>query len=116
MCAAMSSTRTVVVQNFDELLLQSIDEAFSDLLGPSLNGALFHYLESKFFISRESIPSRLQDFVLAVSEIFGVLGALVFARAVAKRFYTKLGLEFTKEPRYTLLDYVDKAKMSLPSD
>jgi hypothetical protein len=108
----MSSTRTVLVQNFDELLLQSIDEVFSGVLGPRFNGALFHHLGSKFFISRESIPSRLQEFVLALSETFGVLGAGVFTRAVAQRLYTKLGLEFTEESCYTLLDYVDKAKMS----
>lgn len=107
----MSSTRTIVIQhhNFDDLLLQAIDETFSDLLGPRFNAALLQYFGSKFRTSRGSIPSRLQEFVLAVSGIFGDLSALIIGREVARRFYVKLGLKFAGEPGYTLLDFVNKA-------
>ncbi len=60
-------------KKFSSILLESIDEAFLTL-GEKTRSSIYFYLETKFLISRQDIPERVNDFSVALERIFG-LGA-----------------------------------------
>jgi putative aminopeptidase FrvX len=75
--------------------------------------ALYAHLETFHSISRDELPNRLDVLFSALEKIFGVRGSQTITKAIAKKFYLKLGLEFTDNPSRTLVEYVDQAKIKL---
>ncbi len=57
--------------NFSNVLLESIDQAFS-LLGEKAKTSIYIHLEIKFAIPRKDIPKRVGDFSDALEQIFGL--------------------------------------------
>lgn len=57
-------------ENFDSILLESIDQALL-LLGENAKSAVLFHLATKFAISRQNIPDRIEDFSEALEQIFG---------------------------------------------
>jgi hypothetical protein len=108
----MAST-TIEHHDMDYVLLDSMDHALTNLFGPNAKQAFYGYFEEKFGFTRESITLRLDKFLVALSETFGVTGVVVLGRTIAKRLYSNLGLPFKEQPAYTLLDYVKEAKIIL---
>src|SRR5665648_116466 len=60
-------------EKFDELLVESIDEAISSLGEPVKNAVYFH-LQNDFSILKKDIPNNLEEFSRIIHKIFG-LGA-----------------------------------------
>ena len=58
-------------KKFSQILVESIDEAFLTL-GENSKSLLYFYLETKFAISKQDIPKRIDDFSDALEQIFGV--------------------------------------------
>jgi hypothetical protein len=58
-------------KRFSTILLDSIDEALSTL-GENSKKAIYFHLETKFGISRQDIPERVNDFSEAIEQIFGL--------------------------------------------
>jgi hypothetical protein len=58
-------------RQFNKILLESIDEAFSTL-GESAKSPIYFYLENKFEISKSDIPDRICDFSKALEQVFGL--------------------------------------------
>jgi hypothetical protein len=56
-------------KDFNELLLEAIDAAFSSL-GESSKSAIYYFLADKFNIHKHEIPYRLDDFTRALEKIF----------------------------------------------
>ena len=71
--------------------------------------ALFKHLERTYSIKKDEIPDRLDVFVSILEDTFGE-SAKVVGKAIAMRFYSRLGLWFTEDPHKTLLDYIENAK------
>jgi len=92
----------------DLLLVESIDQALSDLLGRRAKEAIYDYLERRCYMSRDEIPGRLAEFCRILQANFGK-GGLTIQRTIARRFYSKLGKSFIDYPGYTLVDYVERA-------
>ena len=91
--------------NFEKVLLEAIDESFS-CLGESGKQTIYFHLKTEYKISKEDIPSRIEDFTEALEDIFG-LGAKLLEIKIMKNLFTKMGylqphlhtqqsLEFTK--------------------
>ncbi len=57
--------------NFSDILLESIDQAFS-LLGEKAKTSIYIHLEIKFAIPRKDIPKKVGDFSDALEQIFGL--------------------------------------------
>jgi len=57
-------------QEFNEVLLQSIDEALV-ALGEKAKAGLYFHLEHTFHLSKKDIPDRIGDFAAALERIFG---------------------------------------------
>lgn len=60
---------TIARKDFNELLLEAIDAAFSSL-GESPKSAIYFFLAEKFNIQKHEIPYRLEDFACALEKIF----------------------------------------------
>ena len=65
-----------VNQNFEELVIYSIDQAFS-VLGERSKQSIYFLLESEYKLSRKNIPNRIGDFANAIEEIFGISALLI---------------------------------------
>jgi hypothetical protein len=99
-------------REFNDVLVESVDETITDLLSRAVVDALYAHLQSFHHISRDEIPHRLDTLLTTLEKIFGASSQII-TKTIARRFYLKLGLEFTGNPSHTLLEYVDDAKMKL---
>jgi hypothetical protein len=107
------ATAMVERHDVDYVLLDSIDQALTDVFGPSAKQAFYGYFKEKLGFTKESMTLRLDKFLVALSETFGSTGVVVLGRTIARRLCSNLELVFKEEPNYTLLDYVKEAKMLL---
>jgi len=99
----------------DGLLLESMDEALTDLLGRRTREAVYDYLERNCLVARNEIPNRLDDFFKLLNETFGKGGSTI-GKVIARRLYAKLGWEFVDIPSYELVDYVATARGRLEKE
>jgi hypothetical protein len=102
--------------NFNKELLKAINEAVFSLLGQGALHSLSDYLKEHYSISPSEWPDHLDLFLGFVGSCLGPATEKTLGRAIAKRFYWKLNMEFTNNPSYTLFDYVDKAKLRISED
>ncbi len=84
-------------KNFDQLLLEAIDEGLSGL-GEAGKTSIYIHLEDLFKIRKQEIPSKLNDFSNALERIFG-LGARHLEILFMKNLHAKLEVTF-KWPTY----------------
>jgi hypothetical protein len=96
--------------DFDQLLLEAIDEGLSTL-GESSKQAIYFHLEKSFNIRKEEIPEKIEVFAYAVEKIFG-FGANFLEILIMKRLYEKLGhgFKWCKQEDFTFVEYVAAAK------
>jgi len=75
-------------ENFDQLLLEAIDEGLSGL-GEAGKASVYIHLESRFNIKKQEIPNKLNDFSNALERIFG-LGTRHLEILLMKNLHIKL--------------------------
>lgn len=97
---------------FNTALLESIDEVIRSLLSQAVLDALRSNLKNKRSINPEDIPDHLQTLSVVLKKYFGP-GAHTIEKAIARRLYSKYGLEFQKNEDYELTDYVENARSKL---
>ena len=102
--------RAIEEPEFNSLLLDSVDEALIDLLGAKFKDRFFTLLEAERQISKMAIPDRLDSFTSVLATVFGAKAAFVIGRAIAKRLYARLEIQFVEKDSYTLLNYGIEAK------
>lgn len=98
--------------DFNSLLIESIDETISSILGRTVLEASYRFMAKDCGITRGRIPDRLDEFDAALVKMFGV-GGITLSRAIAKRLCLKLGLKFVPIRDKRLVDYVKEAKERL---
>jgi hypothetical protein len=96
---------------FSGLLLESIDETITALLSRGVVESLYLHLQTVHSISRNEAPHRLGILVSVLEGIFGVKGSRTICKAIARKFYAKVDLEFFDLPSRTLIEYVEGAKI-----
>jgi hypothetical protein len=110
-------------EKFEQILLDSIDEAFSTL-GESVKKSIYFHLEHKFMIARQDIPYSIDNFSDALERIFG-LGARHLEILIMKKLHEKItcfyewngpswlvpDLTFRKYVELMRLCYEDKGKI-----
>jgi hypothetical protein len=99
-------------REFNDALIESIDETITALLSRTVVDALYAHLQTFHSISRDEVPYRLDTLFTSLEKIFGASSQII-TDAIARKFYLKVGLEFTGNLSHTLLEYVDEAKMKL---
>jgi len=106
-------------ENFDQLLLDAIDEGLSGL-GEAGKASIYIHLEGIFNIRKQEIPNKLDGFSNALQRIFG-LGARHLEILILKNLYKKVGsLCKLNEPRLlpqdlTFTKYVELIRLGYKS-
>jgi hypothetical protein len=75
-------------KNFDQILLDAIDEALSSL-GENVKMTVYFQIEDLFRIKKQEIPIRLSDFSNALEQLFG-LGARYLEILFMKNIHAKI--------------------------
>jgi hypothetical protein len=99
-------------QDFNVILIESIRETIAQLLSPKVAEKIFEHLEKVYSVKKDEVPSRLDKLLLTLKTTFGSSSAQVVGKAIARRFYSRLGLEFSDNPQRTLVGYVENAKLT----
>lgn len=99
----------------DLLVLESIDETLTDLLGRKSREAVYDYLERNCLLGRIEVPRRLDEFFRLMDDTFGK-GSKTIAKVIARKLYAKLGWEFVEIPSYELEDYIELLKTRIEKE
>ena len=100
-------------REFNDALVESIDETITGLLSREVANALHTHLLKVHAISRDEIPYRLETLFSTLEETFGLTSSKTIGKVIARNLYAKLGLSFHDNPSRTLLEYVEEAKIKL---
>jgi hypothetical protein len=92
----------------EEALLQAIDTGLL-ALGEIVRDTLYDRFDKKYQLKREEIPERLDTFHNALAVMLGA-GARVIETQIAKSLVSRLGLDFTENVDWTIVNYFDHAK------
>ena len=100
---------------FQKLLLEAVDSTLSSL-GDSARQSVYFHLEKKFDISRDEIPSRIEDFDHGLEQIFGV-GTRFLEVLMMKKLYEEMGskgkiLQLDQRKEFKFVDYVRAAQLT----
>lgn len=100
-------------RDFEKLLLEAVDEGLSSL-GESSKEAIYFHLDKDFNVRKHEIPDKIEAFVGAVENIFG-LGANFLEIAIMKQLHAKMGrqVKWHVSKDLTFTEYVTVAKRSL---
>jgi len=98
--------------DFNSLLLDCIDETFSDLFGSRIREAVYDNLARTRSLARDEVPNHLDLFFDLLEQVWGK-GSKTIGRRIAKKIYSKLGLEFVDIPNFEFADYFQAGQMAL---
>jgi len=96
-------------RGLNEEVYDSIDETLTELLSWRTREAIYDYLERNSSLARNDIPRRLEVLVKLLNAMFGK-GGNVIGKAIAKKLYLRLQLEFEEESASGLIGYVEKVR------
>ena len=102
-------------KDFQKLLLDAVDDAFSSL-GDSARQSIYYHLESKFKIARDEIPCRLEDFEDGLERIFGA-GTKFLEILIMRNLHDRVGPEegavkWNEGKEFKFVEYVKVAARS----
>ena len=103
-------------KEFNDTLVESMDETITALLSRDVTNAIYSHLERAHSISKDEIPYRLETVFSTLEKTFGGPSSMTISKAIATKFYAKLGLTFPDirdNSGRTLLEYVEEAKIKL---
>ena len=104
------------VRCFNEIVCQAIDKTLEDLLGPKVVESLYVHLGKRFGVDRNELPYRIDTVCSVLEDLFGVKGAHVIERKIAKNLYDKILLPFDDEQGSRLEDFIESAKETISAD
>lgn len=99
-------------KDFDELLIEAIDEALSSL-GESVKQAIYFHLQNQFHLFKDEIPRRIKDFAKGIETMFGP-GSKFIEILVMKKLYNKIGgfIQWDEGKEFTFTEYIEAARRS----
>jgi hypothetical protein len=103
-------------EDFDLLLLSSIDEALLSL-GEKARKSIYDYVEKNYHFSKSEIPQNLGTFQQALEKVFGI-GARFIEILIMKNLYSKTGCQLTMDTNKQLefVKYVEVARKAFVKD
>jgi hypothetical protein len=102
-------------RDFDDLLVDSVDEAVTEILGADVTPILWRYWTGDLGITRENMPNHLLKLFESIQTIFGAGGETV-GEQVIKRLYTKANIPLEYSHVRPLEEYAEKLKQILAKD
>ena len=110
---ASEKWRQHVTQEFTKEFRYAFDSAIYGIVGQDVLRSLYEYLKEHYDITPDEIPYRSDTVFETLERTFGVKGARTLGRAIAKRLYYRLNLQFVETEDYRLQDYLEQAKKEL---
>ena len=101
--------------DFNDLLIDSVGEAITDVLGARVTPAFWNHVQAYLGITKEEMANDLDTLFSALKDAFGV-GGDTLGRLVLKKLYAKVGVPFEYTPDRPLLKYVEDLKEFLAKD
>ena len=97
-------------KQFDELLLNAIDDSFTSL-GESVKQSIYFHLDEQFQLKRPQIPRCLNKFQTSIEKIFGS-GARFLEILIMKNLHLKLDISIEAEDTADInfIEYVKKIR------
>ena len=99
--------------DFEELLIEAIDEGLS-LLGESSKQVVYFHLEKTFKMNRQDIPYKIEEFIAAIERIFGS-GAKILEIKIMKCLFKKVGCtlkNYSGQKNLEFTEYVEAVKVA----
>jgi hypothetical protein len=113
--AAPAGTGKPPVSNFDQMLIESVDQALRDLLGDRTRNQIYDYLSTHYNYGREEIPERIEDFYTFLENTFAT-GSRTVGRTIIRRLFTRLGYEYVNVPGFEFFDYLEAVRARVARD
>lgn len=79
-----------------ELLLQAIDEVLESFFGRSVRTQIYRFLEKRFMLTRNEIPTSLELFSETIYTLFGQVSKQIELK-ILESFHKRLGTELEQE-------------------
>jgi len=97
-----------VSMKFDSAVRISLDEGLN-ALGESVRQTIYYHVEKGYQVKPESVPERIETFHEALEGLLDE-GSKVVEKLIAQKLYGALGLNFTEQEHWTIIDYLSDAK------
>lgn len=100
-------------KEFQKRFLEAVDAAFASL-GESAKQSIYYHLESKFRVSRDEIPYRVEDFENGLEKIFGA-GTRFLEVLIMRKLHESMGpdagiIKWDEDREFRFVDYVKTAE------
>ena len=101
-------------RKFENILLESVDEAFSTL-GENVKKTIYFYLAESFSISKQDIPFKIDAFSNALEKIFGI-GARKLEILIIAKLHEKVSCDYKWNgpkwlvPDLTFIQYLELSR------
>ena len=108
----MLSLGTAGRKDFNDWLVDSVDETIREVLGAETTSNLWHHFQTTLGITREEIPYRLPTLFQYLNAKFGIGGAGLNL-VIVKKLYSKAKVPLNYEPSRPLTEYIEELKQIL---
>ena len=98
--------------DFNQLLLEAVNEAIAVALGKPITPELTHHLEGYIGISADEIPNHIDLLFSSLRNSFGMRGDDL-CKMVVKKMYEKAGVPFYEIGGQPMIRYVEELKARL---
>src|SRR5208283_2895328 len=88
---------------FETVIAQAVDDALSDL--GNTKQAIYCHLKNNYGINKKEIPRKIEDFTMAIEQIFGPVAKLIEIK-IMKRLHVKYEA-FLYTPKKGELNFVE---------
>ncbi len=92
--------------SFETAIIEAVDEGFAPF-GNSSKQAIYCYLENTFKIKKQEIPYKMEEFAVAIEQIFGI-GAKLIEIRIIEVLHERIQdfVHFPKKGELVLTEYV----------
>jgi len=106
-------SRRCTLKNFDGLVFRCIDETLAGVMGLVARDTIYLDLLTNFSITRDDLPRHLDSLMAVFESRFGQSPTKALSRAIARRLYSELQMEFASSRELDLSEYVSEVRAIL---
>jgi len=100
-------------KEFNDEVKRAIDGIICGIVGQDVLDSLHNHLETRYGITPDEIPYRVDTLFEILENAIGVAGAKSLSRAIAREVYYGYNIDFRPLYEYTLQGYLEQAKRLL---
>ena len=101
--------------DFNDLLIDSVDEVVTEVLGVKVSAMLWRHYQAFLGITREEIPYQLPKLFESIETIFGT-GEETVGTRVIRKLYAKANIPLEYSHSRSPVEYVEELKQILAKD